>query len=121
MKMWKVIVEKKVIKFLEKLKNKEINKRFNKIVNERLKKTPYPKDKKYILNIKGDSYLCELVIDKFRFYYEIKQEIIVINEIEYLGKVRVLEGHTNQKSGNKQNYPNQRRTIQRLKKWFRLE
>ena len=117
--MFKVSVEDKVIKFLKKLNNKEITQRFDKIVDETFKINPFPKDKKHILDINSQgNYLCELSIDKFRFYYEIITGVVIINEIEYLGKVEILEGHSNHKSGNSKNYPNQQKTIKSLKKKF---
>jgi hypothetical protein len=33
--------------------------------------------------------LCELPIEKIRFYYIIIRDIIIINEIKYLGKIEI--------------------------------
>ena len=99
--MWKVEVKENVSKFLKK-QSRDVRERFDKIVFEKFKDKPYPKAKKHILEVnKQGDYLCEFAINKFRFYYEIRAGVVVIEEVEYLGKVTVLEGHGNHKSGNK--------------------
>ncbi len=115
--MWKVKVKEGVWKFLKNNKDANLKKRFKKEL-EILRKNPIPPNRKHVLEHENRNLLCEFAIDKFRFYYEIKTGEIVINNVVYLGKVTVLEGHSNQKSGNK-NYPNQQRTIKRLKKKFK--
>lgn len=78
-----------------------------------------PRKKKHILEMTGNSLLCEYPIDELRFYYTIENQFVVIENIEYGGKVEVLKGYSNHKSGDKKNNPNQRRDIKRLKKDFR--
>ena len=109
-------IEKKVQKFLKKLDKKIRDCSVQAIEN--LGTRPIPKNKKHILATKGDAMLCELGVDKIRFYYEIKYGIIFIEEVEYLGRVRVLEGKRNHKSGNK-SFPNQKKFILTLLSWFK--
>jgi len=93
--------KKKVVKFIESLEN-----------------NPVPRNKKHILDMTGNSFLCEYVIDELRFYYTIENQFVVIEEIEYCGKVEILKGYSNHKSGNSQNFPNQRKDIKNLKRDF---
>lgn len=83
-----------------------------------LETNPIPNNKKHILEVHGPSMLCEGAIDKLRFYYTIEDKFVVIEDIKYRGSVEIIEGKSNHKSGDKKNYPNQRRDISRLKKWF---
>jgi len=84
-----------------------------------LESDPVPKKKKHILDTTSNCFLCEYPIDKLRFYYTIENQFVVIEDIEYDGKVEVLKGYSNHKSGDSQNYPNQRRDIAKLKKEFK--
>jgi len=109
-------IEEKVRKFIKKL-DKNIQLRVNKVIFN-LVKNPFPREGKHILDSKGNKLLCELSIDKLRFYYIIEEGRILINDVEYLGKIKINHGFTNHKSGNK-NYPNQKRFILWLKKLFK--
>ena len=109
-------IKKEVWKFLSKLNNK-IQERCIKEINK-LAITPIPKRKEHVLDIKNHKMLCELAVDKIRFYYQIEQEKITIDKVEYLGKVIVEHGKNNHKSGNKQNNPNQQ-FINWIKKLFK--
>ncbi len=62
--------------------------------------------------------LCEYEIDKFRIYYTIENQFVVIENIKYLGQVDILKGFSNHKSGHKK-YPNQQRDIKKMKKDFK--
>lgn len=122
--MYKIKYEKKAKKFLKNLDFSMKNRIDNEL--EKLKFKPFPKNKKHILDTSQISLLCELSIDKLRIYYTIEDGFIVIEEIinkkikkiEYEGIVTLIEGQNNHKSGNKKNYPNQRRDIKRIKQWF---
>ena len=92
-------------------------KRVKKFISN-LETNPIPSDKKHILETHGPSMLCESSVDKLRFYYTIEDKFIVIEDIKYRGSVEIVEGYSNHKSGNKQNFPNQRRDINKLRKWF---
>ena len=92
-------------------------KRVEKFISN-LESNPIPKNRKHILETHGPSMLCEGSVDKLRFYYTIEDKFVVIEEIKYRGSVEVIEGHSNHKSGNKKNFPNQRRDISKLKEWF---
>jgi hypothetical protein len=80
--------------------------------------SPIPRKNQHILDRAGSSLLCEYSIEELRFYYTIENQFVVIENIEYKGIVEVLEGHANHKSGNKKNWPNQRKVINKLSKWF---
>ena len=92
-------------------------KRVDKFISS-LETKPIPKDKKHILETHGPSMLCEGSVDKLRFYYTIEDKFVVIEDVKYRDYVEVIEYHSNHKSGNKKNFPNQRRDISRLKDWF---
>jgi mRNA-degrading endonuclease RelE of RelBE toxin-antitoxin system len=113
---YRVVVEKKVDKFISKLDKEQNIRVLKKLVN--LEDNPIPKDKKHIIDTKGAALLCEFTVDKLRFYYEISNGIIWINEVQFAGEVKVISGYANHKSGNKQNNPNQRRDIGFLRKLF---
>ena len=85
---------------------------------ERLEDYPVPKKKKHILELAGNCMLCEQEIDKFRIYYTIENQFVVIEKVEYDGTVNVLKGFSNHKSGHKK-YPNQQRDIKKMKKDFK--
>ena len=122
--MYKIRYEKKAEKFIKNL-DFSIKIRIIKGIKS-LEIDPFPRDKKHILETVGSSLLCELAVDKLRIYYTVEDRFIVIEEIrsgknidiQYKGIVNVLEGKSSHKSGNKNNFPNQRRDICRLKKWF---
>jgi mRNA-degrading endonuclease RelE of RelBE toxin-antitoxin system len=114
---YNVRVKKKVEKFISKL-DKKVQRRSVRAI-ENLVSFPIPENKKHILATKGNALLCELSVDKIRFYYEVKQGIIFIEDFKYVGVVEVLEGKRNHKSGNNQNYPNQQKFINSLLKWFK--
>jgi mRNA-degrading endonuclease RelE of RelBE toxin-antitoxin system len=122
--MFKIKYEDKAKKFIKKLDFSIKQRVIEKIKS--LELDPFPRQKKHILETAGSSILCELPIDKLRIYYTVEDRFIVIEEIEYgkiiekeyKGLVKILEGKSNHKSGNKENYPNQRKDINRLKKWF---
>ena len=114
--MYKIKYEKKAKKFLKNL-DFSIKSRIDNEL-EKLKYKPFPRNKKHILDSSQISILCELSVDNLRIYYTIEDGFIVIEEVEYEGIVTLIEGQNSHKSGNKQNYPNQRRDISRLKKWF---
>ncbi len=114
--MYKIKYENKAKKFIKKLDFFIKNKVISKI--KQLEIDPFPHQKKHIIETIGSSLLCELSIDKLRIYYTVEDRFIVIEEIEYKGIITLIEGRNNHKSGNKQNYPNQRRDISKLKKWF---
>jgi len=113
---YRVVVEKKVDKFISKLDSDLYKRTLKKLLD--LEENPIPTNKKHILASKGHAMLCELGIDKLRFYYEISHGVIWINEVEYLGEIKVINAYSNHKSGNKQNNPNQQRDINSLKKEF---
>ena len=81
--------------------------------------TPIPRKKEHVLDVKEHRLLCELSVDKIRFYYEVSQERIIVNEVNYKGKVLVGYGKNNHKFGNKKNWSNQQKFINWLKKIFR--
>ncbi len=113
--MYNLKIERKAIKFLEKLDisvRRDIDKKIRV-----LEENPFPKDKKHILASSGASLLCELSYQKWRLYYTIENCFVVIENIEYDGTVNIIEGYNNHKSGK--GYPNQRKDISRLKKIFR--
>ena len=116
-KIYKLEITNKVDKFLRKL-DKTIRKYCLKKIFD-LAKNPVPKDKRYILDINKNSFLCELAVDKVRIYYMITHGSVKINEIEYLGKVEVKDASNSHKSGNKKNYPRQREDIKKMKKDFK--
>ena len=113
--MYRLKIEKRVIKFLKKL-DFSIRKDIDKKIRV-LEEDPFPRDKKHILASSGASLLCELSHQKWRIYYTIENCFVVIEDIEYDGTVSIIEGYNNHKSGK--GYPNQRKDIQRLKKNFR--
>jgi len=114
---YKVKISNSAQKFISKLDGR-YKVKVSKFI-EKLKRDPLPRNNKHILDTSGSSMLCEFSLEKLRFYYTIENQFIVIENIEYQGFVEVLEGHSNHKSGNKKNYPNQRNTIKRLVKWFK--
>ena len=114
---FKVKISSSARKFISKLDGK-YKQKIKKFI-EFLEKSPIPKKNKHILDISGSSMLCEYSIDKLRFYYTIENQFVVIEDIEYKGIFEILEGHSNHKSGNRKNFPNQRKDIAKLKKWFR--
>jgi len=104
-------------RFIKSIDGSLIN-RVNKFISN-LEVSPIPNDKKHILETNGPSMLCEGSVDKLRFYYTIENKFVVIEDIKYRGTVEIIEGKSNHKSGNKLNFPNQRRDITKLKKWFK--
>lgn len=68
---YKVKLSKSAEKFISSLDG-SIKKRVF-IELEKLGVNPIPKDKHNILEISGSSSLCELAVDKFRFYYTIRK------------------------------------------------
>ena len=113
--MYKLKIEKRVLRFLEKLDfsvRKEVDRKIR-----LLGESPYPRDKRHILASSGVSLLCELGYKKWRFYYTIENCFVIIEDIEYCGTVKILEGYGNHKSGK--GYPNQKKDIRRLKKIFK--
>lgn len=111
--VYKVKISNSAEKFISKLDGSYKKKIVNFI--EYLENNPVPKNKKHILDVSGNSFLCEYSLDKLRFYYTIENLFIVIEDIEYDGEIEVLKGFSNHKSGNK-NYPNQKRDIKSLLK-----
>ncbi len=109
-------IKKEVIKFLNKLDNKIQTRCIKELYKLAIK--PIPSDKKHVLDIKNHKILCEIGVDKIRFYYQIHQERVIIDKVEYIGKVIVEHGKSNHKSGNS-NYPNQQKFIKWIKKLFR--
>lgn len=103
-------------KFIKKLDG-SMKKRVKKFIDS-LEEKPIPKDKSHILEQNGPSMLCEGAVDKLRFYYTIEDKFVVVENIKYRGSVEVISGHSDHKSGNPQNYPNQRKYIAKLKDWF---
>ena len=102
-------------------KIKRLDSSIKKVVKEKinnLENFPFPKDPKHMLSIFKNNFLAEINIDKIRVYYLFTLEKIYIYNIEYRGKVNVFDLKKDHKSGNK-NYPNQRKYIQALKKWFK--
>ena len=83
-----------------------------------LQKNPVPISKKHIIDVNKNKILCELSVDKLRFYYIITEGRILINDVEFFEKIEIEKAFSNHKSDNKQNNPNQRRDIGVLKKWF---
>ena len=116
--VWKIEVKENIRKFLKKLKNEEINKRFEFVV-ESFKMNPLPKEKKHILDVRNGIYLCEFGIDKYRFYYEIHSGKIIIDKLEFDGKVIIDYSSKSHKSGSKKNYSRQQTFINWLKKKFK--
>jgi mRNA-degrading endonuclease RelE of RelBE toxin-antitoxin system len=109
-------IRSKVLKIIKKL-DSEIKKLcFKKIYA--LAKNPVPKSKKHILAVKKNSFLCELAIDKIRFYYEIKQGQIIIDNCIYLGRVDVKNVSKSHKAGSKGHFGRQQKDIGKLKKIF---
>ena len=113
---YKVKFSKSSEKFISKLDG-SIKQRIPKMITF-LENSPVPKNKKHILDTSGSSFLCEYPLEELRFYYTIENQFVVIEDIEYLGKVEILEGHSNHKSGDSKNYSNQQKTIKSLKKKF---
>ena len=113
---YKVKFSKSAEKFISKLDG-SIKQRIPKMIDF-LENSPVPNNKKHILDTSRSSFLCEYPLEELRFYYTIENQFVVIEDIEYLGKVEILEGHSNHKSGNSKNYPNQQKTIKSLKKKF---
>lgn len=112
--MYKLKIEKRAAKFLEKVDasaRRDIDRKI-----EALAENPFPQNKKHILASSGASLLCELSYKKWRLYYTIENCFVVIEDIEYDGTVSILEGHGNHKSGT--GYHNQRNNIGKLKKGF---
>jgi mRNA-degrading endonuclease RelE of RelBE toxin-antitoxin system len=115
--MWKVEVKENVRKKIKKYDN-SVQKRFYKTV-EKFRRQPLPKEKKHFLVVKDGQYLCELAIDKFRFYYEVRTGLVIINKVEYLGKVVVLRVSGSHKAGSKSHYGRQQKEINSMKKDFK--
>jgi mRNA-degrading endonuclease RelE of RelBE toxin-antitoxin system len=113
---FKVKVSISAKKFISKLDG-SYKKKIDKFIKS-LSESPIPRQNKHILDRTGSSMLCEFSVDELRFYYTIENQFVIIEDIEYKGIVEVLEGHSSHKSGNKKNFPNQRRDISKLKKWF---
>ncbi len=115
--MWIVEVRQNVYNLLSK-RNTEA-KKFDKII-EILKINPIPpehsKKLRTIRRRKGKS-LCEIKINKLRFYYTVKSNKVEVLDYTYDGYVDVFYGGDNHKAGNK-NYPNQRKFINKIKKDF---
>ena len=63
--------------------------------------------------------LCELAFDKIRIYYILIQGKTIINDIEYLGKIKVEDASNSHKSGTKKNYLRQQKDINKMKKDFK--
>ena len=114
---WKVIIEDNVNKFLKNLKNKVVNKKFDDTI-QNFKINPYPRDKNCILDINKNKYLCEFKINNLRFYYEIHTDMIIINSIEYKGKVSINYAKKH-KSGLFGKWNRQRDFINWIKKKFK--
>ena len=114
---FKVKISTSAKKFLSKLDGK-YKKKINNFINF-LSETPIPRNNKHILDRMGSSMLCEYGVDELRFYYTIENQFVVIENIEYKGIIELISGHSDHKSGNKQNFPNQRKYIARLRKWFK--
>ena len=110
-------IKQKVYKFIKKLNKKNRKICFKKI--NFLGLNPVPKNKKHILDVNKNSFLCELAVDKIRIYYELTQGKTIINEIVYLGKVEVKDASNSHKSGNKKNYSRQQKDINKMKKDFK--
>ena len=113
---YKVKISTSAKKFIKKLDN-SYKKKISKMIDD-LSSAPVPRKNKHILDRTGASLLCEYPIEELRFYYTIENQFVVIEDIEYSGIVDIIEGHSNHKSGNKKNNPNQRRDISKLKLWF---
>jgi hypothetical protein len=84
---------------------------------KKLEMEPIPKDKKHIIEVKGNRYLCEMTIDKIRLYYEVAYNKVFI----FNGEVLVFSIEKNHKSGNSKNYPRQRNFIKRVKNFFQKQ
>ena len=67
--------------------------------------TPIPRKKEHVLDVKDHKMLCELSVDKIRFYYQLEQTRIIIDKVEYDGRVVIEHGKSSHKSGNKKNNP----------------
>ena len=125
--MFKVKLSESVEKFIDNLDG-SIKVRVRSYIDS-LEVDPNPRSGKHIIDISGNVRLCEGSVDKLRFYYTIENEFVVIEEIiddeltnvEYEGIVKVTKAAKNHKSGNKQNNPNQRRDIAKLKKEFKTK
>ena len=114
--MFNLIIEKKVEKEISKLE-KRIRKRvLNKL--ETLKKFPIPKDKNHILDINKNFFLCELDIDKYRIYYIVEYNKVIINKIKYRGNV-IIQYLKSHKSGSFKKWNKQRDFINWIKKKFK--
>jgi mRNA-degrading endonuclease RelE of RelBE toxin-antitoxin system len=113
-----IIIEKKAEKFLNKLDN-SIRVEFDRLIMNTLAENPFPINRKHILSSKGNALLCELDYKKWRIYYEYKDSTIIIAGIMYDGIVSILEGTSNDKSGSRNNWSNQREEIKKLKKEFK--
>lgn len=103
--MYRLKIEKRAVRFLEKLDisvRREIDKKI-----KSLEENPYPSNKNHILASSGASLLCEMSYRKWRLYYTVENCFVVIEDIEYEGTVGILEGYSNHKSGK--GYPNQKR------------
>lgn len=114
---YKIKLEKKARRFISKL-DSQIKKKVITKINS-LEQSPFPKNKSHILDLAGNSMLCELSIEKIRVYYTIENQFVVIENIEYDGVVSVLDGKLNHKSGNK-SYPNQKKYIKKIKRIFKF-
>ena len=112
---YKLNISDNVVKFISKLDKKLSTRSYDKI--HLLAKEPLPRKKKHILELKGNKVLCELAIDKIRFYYLVLNGNICVGDVEYIGNVEVLEAYSNHKSGSN-NYPNQKKDIEKMKKKY---
>lgn len=112
---YKIKLEKKASKFIRKLDSQQ--KQLVTTSIDTLAESPFPKNKRHILELAGNSMLCELPVGTIRIYYTIENQFVVIEDIEYTGVVNILDGKLNHKSGSK-NFPNQQRDIKKLKKKF---
>lgn len=115
--VYAITIEKNAEKFLLKLDN-SVQKELDNIIQNHLWHRPFSTNKKHILASKGDVLLCELAYKKYRIYYEYKDGLILISNIQYDGVINILKGSSNQKSGSSKNYSNQRELIKVLKKEF---
>ena len=85
---------------------------------ESLKKKPIPDDKKHILDFNRGRFLCEFSIQNYRFYYEVLNGEIIINQVLYLGKVDINYAKKH-KSGSFGKWNRQRDFINWIKKKFK--
>ena len=113
---YRVKFSKSAEKFISKIDG-SLKERIPKMITF-LENTPVPNNKKHILDTSGSSFLCEYPLEELRFYYTIENQFVVIEDVEYLGVVDILEGHSNHKSGSSKNFSNQQKKIKDLKKKF---